>query len=129
MRRAKIRFVLVIIVACFLTPINQMGEASPARQTGAPTLVLTHNQYVTEAAWSPDGRWILTETSYNTVHIWETQTGLMVTSLPHVSIWTLPSWSPDSSRLVTWVIKMFGYGRPGLGAYFSSFNILGQWSL
>lgn len=103
MRRAKMRFVLVVMVVCILTPISQMSEASPARQTGAPTLVLAHDQYITEAAWSPDGRWILSETSYNTVHIWDTQTGLMVTSLPHVSIWTLPSWSPDSSRLVTWV--------------------------
>ncbi|MBZ0320730.1 MAG: hypothetical protein K8L91_30230 [Anaerolineae bacterium] len=98
---AKIRMALVMVVACFLSPLGQTGEASPARQSGAPTIVLTHNQYITEAAWSPDGRWILALTLDDTAHIWDTKTGVMVTSLP-CSTSADTFWSPDSTRLVTW---------------------------
>lgn len=99
MRRAKIRFVLVVMVVCILTLISQMGEASPARQTGTPTLVLTHPARIGGANWSPDGRWIASW-GLGYVYVWDVQSGVRVASMSQDTA-AEPLWSPDSRWLVT----------------------------
>lgn len=100
MRRVKIRLVLVVMVVCILTPMGQMGEASPARQTGTPTLVLTHPARIKGANWSPDGRWIASWGS-GYVYVWDVVSGVRVASMSQDTA-AEPLWSPDSRWLATW---------------------------
>lgn len=89
----------VFIIGLMLVGLRPI-EASPARQTGAPTLVLAHNETIYSAEWSPDGRWILTVT-FHATYIWNALQGTLFATVSHHSE-NLPAWSPDSTKLVTW---------------------------
>ncbi len=65
-------------------------------------LLIGHTSAVNGAAYSPDGRKILTFSSDNTARVWDADTGRPLTPpLPHGDAVVAGAWSRDSKRVLT----------------------------
>jgi WD40 repeat protein/Flp pilus assembly protein TadD len=72
-------------------------------QSGAPvTPPLPHRNRITHAAFSPDGRQVVTTSMDQTARVWDASTGAPVSrALSHASGIEYADFSPDGQRLVT----------------------------
>ena len=72
-------------------------------KTGKPvTEQLKHEKTVNSAAFSPDGKYIVTASGDNTARVWDAKTGEPVTEpLKHESIVNSAVFSPDGKYIVT----------------------------
>jgi WD40 repeat protein len=63
---------------------------------------LLHRQWVNHASFSPDGRWVLTDSQDGTARVWDASTGKPVSPpLQHEKRVNHTSFSPDGKRVVT----------------------------
>ncbi|MGB7510403.1 MAG: hypothetical protein WBP54_03835, partial [Pelodictyon phaeoclathratiforme] len=72
-------------------------------QTGKPvSQPMQHQSSVTSAAFSPDGRFVVTASSDNTARVWDAQTGKPASQpMLHAGIVNSAQFSPDSRFVVT----------------------------
>lgn len=77
----------------------QLRDAESLAVTGPP---LRHESYVSDAAFSPDGRSIATASLDRTARVWDARTGEPVTPpLPHANEVRCLAFSPDGKMLAT----------------------------
>jgi WD40 repeat protein len=87
--------------------VQRMRLAAVLQQCPRPVQVLPHAGAVTHAAFSPDGRWIVTASgdegeSTGEARVWDAGTGRPLTPpLKHNNIVVHAEFSPDGRRLVT----------------------------
>lgn len=62
---------------------------------------MTHEDYVTSAVFSPDGRYVASGSDYGTVRVWEVATGKEVARMPHGDGVTSVAFSPDGRYVVS----------------------------
>jgi WD40 repeat protein len=61
-----------------------------------------HTNEVNTVAWSPDGRYIASGSSDQTVQVWDARTGsLLVTYKGHSDVVTSLAWSPDGRYIAS----------------------------
>jgi WD40 repeat protein len=73
-----------------------------ARTSQPLTPLMRHENRVTFADFSPNGRWVATGAEDNAARIWDARTGYPVTErLMHQGTVTSVIWLPDSQRLLT----------------------------
>jgi WD40 repeat protein len=66
-----------------------------------PVAALEHGGWVNSAAFSPDGRLILTGSDDRTARLWDARTGAPLGSpIPHPSYVSQIRWSPDSQKVL-----------------------------
>jgi WD40 repeat protein/Flp pilus assembly protein TadD len=71
------------------------------RQQPPLRAVLEHSDWVSVAAFSPDGKTILTASADGTARLWDGETGKMLRSLSHKDEIRAASFSPDGKLIVT----------------------------
>jgi WD40 repeat protein/serine/threonine protein kinase len=77
----------------------QVWDCGTGKPVGAP---LRHDQFVYQAAFSPDGSRVVTSSQDRTARVWNAATGEPVTPpLPHRDRVSWASFSPDGRRVVT----------------------------
>jgi WD40 repeat protein len=63
---------------------------------------IAHPEWITDIAWSPDGRRLATASSDNSAKIWDTATGQLIQELRGITRGaTVVAWSPDAERVAT----------------------------
>ena len=84
-------------------PDDSVGEALVwDAEAGQRLFTMQHSNTVTWAAFSPDGRRVVTACVDGTARVWDAVTGQPVTAfLPHLTSVYHASFSPDSRRVVT----------------------------
>ena len=84
------------------SPRGSVELARWARDVGVATLVLRHDSPVRAAAWSPDGRRIVTASLDNKVRVWSADgSGEPVVLQGHDDTIVMATWSPDGKRVVS----------------------------
>ncbi len=75
---------------------------------------MKHEDYVNHAAFSPDGRRVLTASGDNTARVWDAATGQPITPpMKHEDNVSHAAFSPDGRRVVTASgIRRRGSGTP-----------------
>lgn len=75
-------------------------------------IVYTWDNTDAHARWSPDSRWLVTYGHHGYAHLYDVRNAVLVGRLPHYHYFGAcgiylfaPQWSPDSSRLVTYVFS------------------------
>jgi eukaryotic-like serine/threonine-protein kinase len=63
--------------------------------------VFSHGDAMTAAAFSPDGRWLVTGSNDRTARLWETSTGRQLAELPHRDEVLAVAFSPDGRTVLT----------------------------
>jgi len=61
----------------------------------------THEGTVNDAAFSPDGRWVVSASDDRTARLWDSQTGERRPILPHTNEVKRVRFSPDGTRVLT----------------------------
>jgi WD40 repeat protein len=70
--------------------------------TGATIVISGHDGGVTSAAWSPDGRRIVTASDDGTARVWNADgSGSPIFLRGHETVIESAAWSPDGRRIVT----------------------------
>ncbi|HUS66484.1 MAG TPA: WD40 repeat domain-containing protein, partial [Kofleriaceae bacterium] len=81
-------------------PAHDFAVAQAVRATDGELFVLTHDQIVGRARFSPDGKRIVTTGYDNRARIWNAATGAMISDLPHENPVLRIAFAPDG-RFVT----------------------------
>ena len=69
--------------------------------TGREVARMTHDDSVTAVAFSPDGRYVVSESGDGTARVWEAASGREVARLPHDDRVTAVAFSPDGRYVVS----------------------------
>lgn len=87
---------------CFTLFVLQCAAAVPLFGQGAPTPLVGHTEPVYAAAWSPDGKWIVTASFDNTLRLWDAKTGKSVRTLEgHTRIVLAVAFSDDGTQIAS----------------------------
>ncbi|MFL5698564.1 MAG: protein kinase domain-containing protein [Ktedonobacteraceae bacterium] len=114
-------------VPTFVKPVVPIVQAThietpPPTQVAKPgTIVYTyrgHSDTVNTVAWSPDGSFIASGSSDETVHVWDAVTGdLFLTYSGHSKTVTTLAWSPDGMKIASGSldgpVHVWGVGNGG----------------
>src|SRR5438128_9360852 len=88
---------LVVVISCAAAPAR--GQTRQALRLVTPE---GHTRVITSAAFSPDGRWVVTASKDRTARIWEVKTGREVVLLRgHADAVSAAAFSPDGRWVVT----------------------------
>jgi WD40 repeat protein len=89
----------LVLVAC---GGSQQSIATPTPKQATTSLYTYrgHAGGVTGVAWSPDGKYIASATTDNTVEVWEAMTGhVLLTYRGHADLSGMTAWSPDGKYI------------------------------
>ncbi|NMC34731.1 MAG: CHAT domain-containing protein [Veillonellaceae bacterium] len=72
----------------------------------APISRMSHDDYITSVAFSPDGKWVISGSWDHTVRVWEAATGTEIARMTHDGSVDSVAFSPDGK----WVVSGSGDG-------------------
>jgi len=96
-----LRLALLAAREGWLSPAAPEAEAQLARAAFASPLIAqtTHDRFVTSAAFSSDGRRVVSASVDGTVRVWNTATGKTLAELKHAGAVYTAALSPDGQRV------------------------------
>src|SRR5262249_44964425 len=86
-------------VTASLDKTARLWDARTAEQNGTP--LIGHEDDVTSAAFSPNGKRIVTTSNDGTARLWDAETGQQLAKLGHEAAVNSAVFSPDGKRIVT----------------------------